>query len=278
MRQPKGDRRSLLRRIGITARSLNAFGACLAVTACAAGRGAISTSRSAETPCAVADADARWLDAALAASRDVARQHGLPVDSGRTEVFAFDADCLVTIVADGSRRYRAHDGTVILPSGPTAARITAFAAPSPSGNMAFFTMAMPSVWESAGFRSEVPIAAFTLGVLAHEISHVRQFGTYLNAIPRIRAALTEAEGIFLTLEGSGQWYALQALVSAPSGPRLPQDVAVRAFAQRGGRWSQDLGLAITMVLDRLDPQWPQRVYGPGGETVLQLLDRALATR
>jgi hypothetical protein len=321
--------------------------AAMMMGACAS-RGTASRHTEPAPPCSIAAADSRWLDRALAAAVEVARKYDLPDDAGRAEVFAFDARCLVIVLADGTRRYSSHDGRAPLPTGSVPATITAFAAPSPTSGQPFFAVALPSAWESAGFRSDIPIEAFTLGVVAHEISHVRQFGSYLSAIRRVpgvnrlpapvnddvvqrlygsdtafaasvraeiagftlaarspelaevrelaqttrarmrrrwaqhftgeRAALAAAQEIFLTLEGSGQWYALQALMHAPSGPHLSHDVAMRAFAQRGGRWSQDLGLAITLVLDRLDPDWPRRVYGSGGETLLQLLDRALMSR
>ena len=315
-----------------------------ALAACAVSP---SVSQRAAVPatCEIASRDLAWLDRSLVASREAAARRGIEVGFGHTEIFAFDANCLVSISPEGTRRFRAHDGTVPLPNGNVPARILSFAAPSPTSGTAFFAMALPSVWERAGFTSEIPVDDFTLGVLAHEISHVRQFETYLHAVKRVsgierlpapvnddieqrlygqnpdfsarvvteiagfreaarqpelsaarriarqaraamrarwadhftgdRAALAEAQSLFLTLEGAGQWFALQALVDAPGGPMLARDVALRAFAQRGGRWSQDLGLAIVLVLDRLDPDWPAQVYGPGGLTTLELLDRAL---
>ena len=91
------------------------------------------------------------------------------------------------------------------------------------------------------------------------------------------SALTGVQAIFLTLEGPGQWLALGALTRSPSGQRLERALALEAFGARGGKWSQDLGLALTGVLDRLAPLWPAAVSGAVDETLLQLLDAALGT-
>lgn len=321
------------------------FGASALLASCASPGGPPLRAAVAPPPCEVSPRDLAWLDRALAASRDVARRQRITYDLSRTEIFAFDASCLITISPEGTRSMTAHRGKVPLPIGDVPAAITSFAAPSSTPGAAFFAMSLPSIWEASGFRSEIPVEDFTLGVLAHEISHVQQFTTYLQSIRRIpgverlpapvnddivqrlfaadstfsagvrsdiagfleaskapdidevrrrarvardamrtrwarhytgdRAALAPAQEVFLTLEGSGQWFALQALTVSPSGPRLSRDVAMRAFAGRGGRWSQDLGLAIALVLDRVDASWPQRVYGAGDVSMLELLDRAL---
>jgi hypothetical protein len=86
----------------------------------------------------------------------------------------------------------------------------------------------------------------------------------------------EAEDIWLTMEGSGQWAGYQWVIS-PRGGAVPVSTAIPNFARRSGWWSQDEGLALFLVLDRLSgPSWKRHVYGDGAQTLLQLLDAALA--
>ncbi|MBI1339322.1 hypothetical protein GC169_03805 [bacterium] len=298
--------------------------------------------------CEVSGSDLDWLDRSLAAVREAASSISVDIDLDRTEVFVFDDDCLIQIATDGTRQFVAHDGMVPLPIGAQPAAIMSFAAPTPDSSLAYFVMALPSVWEAAGFTSEIALHDFTLGVFAHEISHVWQLPTYYGAIRQVPGverllapvnddmvqrlfegdaafrsgieaeieafrqaaresdpeavrrlarearsrmqdrwtanftgdlpALSGVQAIFLTLEGSGQWFAIEALTRSPSGPRLETGLALEAFGARGAKWSQDLGLALTGVLDRLDPDWPAAVYGAGDETVLELLDATLEAR
>lgn len=314
------------------------------MSACAAPATTISD-RSTADACAISSSDLHWLDRSLAAVLEAVGDLDNNIDLGGTEIIVFDADCMVTLVPSGERSFVAHDGSVPLPMGNSPAVITSFAAPSANAQSAYFVMALPSIWEAAGFSSEIALHDFTLGVFAHEISHVWQLPTYFQALRQVDgienlpapvnddmvqriftddpdfragiyaeiktltnavqqqdaatvramalqaqeqmrarwqphdggdlAALAYVDEIFLTLEGSGQWFALQALTVSPSGPRLEKDLAMRAFGQRGGRWSQDLGLAMVMVLERLMPEWRQRVYGGDTASVLDLLDAAL---
>lgn len=89
------------------------------------------------------------------------------------------------------------------------------------------------------------------------------------------AYLGQAEDLFLTLEGSGQWAGLQWLMHA-EGAAVPEAVALSAFARRSRWWSQIEGVALFLVIDRLAPiPWKKEVFGGGTLTALQLLERAL---
>lgn len=295
--------------------------------------------------CEVSTSDLDWLDRSLAAVREAVFAIPADISLDQTEIFVFDADCLIQMQPDGGRQFVAHDGMVPLPIGSRPAAIMSFAAPSSEPSSAYFVMALPSVWEAAGFTSEIALQDFTLGVFAHEISHVWQLPTYYGAIRQVPgverlpapvnddmvqrlfegdatfrssvdaeieafrqavfesdpetvrrlvrearnrmrdrwmanftgdlSALTGVQAIFLTLEGSGQWFAIEVLTRSPSGPRLERDLALEAFGARGAKWSQNFGLALTGVLDRLDPDWPAAVYGAGDVTLLELLDADL---
>lgn len=87
------------------------------------------------------------------------------------------------------------------------------------------------------------------------------------------ALYAEADDVFLTLEGSGNWAAWTWLTH-PQGGRLSPDAAT-AFVRGGGRrWSQDEGLGVMLALDRLTPDWPRLAFGPDGVTADQLIARA----
>lgn len=73
------------------------------------------------------------------------------------------------------------------------------------------------------------------------------------------AHFAELDQIFLTMEGMGQWLILRHFLS-PEGGSVAPERAVRAV-RRGGRWwSQDEGLALMLVVDRLLPGWQGRAF------------------
>ena len=75
--------------------------------------------------------------------------------------------------------------------------------------------------------------------------------------------------VSLTTEGFGQWVSYawltrgRGLAPAALLPRM-----------RGGYWSQDEGLALFLVVDRLVPGWQRRLLAPEPETAKPLLERA----
>jgi hypothetical protein len=88
------------------------------------------------------------------------------------------------------------------------------------------------------------------------------------------AVYAPAEDLFLTLEGTGQ-YALYRWLTDPKGGAMAKPDAI-AFARRDGkRWSQDQGLALYLVLDRLWVDWPPPTFGPQQQTVLEALRAAV---
>jgi hypothetical protein len=89
------------------------------------------------------------------------------------------------------------------------------------------------------------------------------------------AYLEEAEDIWLTFEGAGQWTGYQWLIHPRGGAQPPAEVLPR-FA-RGSRWSQTEGFAVVMALDRIvGPAWKKHAFGDGQQTLLEMLDAALA--
>jgi len=87
------------------------------------------------------------------------------------------------------------------------------------------------------------------------------------------AVLRELEDIFLTMEGVAQWTAFQWLIH-PRGAALDRQTALHELRRGGRKWSQDEGLAMFLVIDRLDPNWKKRVFTTDPPTALQLLAQA----
>lgn len=107
---------------------------------------------------------------------------------------------------------------------------------------------------------------------ARDMMRARQARWFVGA----DAALAEAEDIWLTFEGSGQWIGYRWLID-PQGAGVASDVAMPHFGRRSRWWSQKEGLALALALERLaGPAWRARAFGGGAETLPAMLDRALA--
>lgn len=92
------------------------------------------------------------------------------------------------------------------------------------------------------------------------------------------AFLAEAEEVWLTLEGSGQWLGYRWLMDRNGGGHSSK-VAAHAFGLRGGSWSQRRGFAHFVALERLTgPKWRKRAFGDGAKTIGEMLDQALLER
>ncbi|HEX7878472.1 MAG TPA: hypothetical protein VF720_03630 [Candidatus Eisenbacteria bacterium] len=79
---------------------------------------------------------------------------------------------------------------------------------------------------------------------------------------------------FLSLEGAGQWTG-QAWLAHPQGGGLTGDEAVSKMLGRRRWWSQDEGLALFLLVDRLVPEWPSMVFRVPSAGAIELLERAV---
>lgn len=90
------------------------------------------------------------------------------------------------------------------------------------------------------------------------------------------AYFVEAEDLWLTFEGAGQWVSYQWMVH-PRGGAQPRDEVMNRFT-KGRFWSQTEGFAVVMALDRIaGPRWKKHAFGEEPRTVLEMLDEELAT-
>lgn len=89
------------------------------------------------------------------------------------------------------------------------------------------------------------------------------------------AWLRPYDDLFLTMEGFGQWAAYSWLSDAKGAGMTPEAAKNR---MRGSRkwWSQDEGLALFLVIDRLNPGWAKRAFGSPPALGIELLRETVA--
>lgn len=116
---------------------------------------------------------------------------------------------------------------------------------------------------------DASMARFNMALAAHVMESRRE-----QWFQGENALYAEADDVFLTLEGTGNWAAWTWLTDPRGGRLNPTDAT--AF-MRGGRnrWSQDEGLGIMLAVDRLTPDWPALAFAPRGATADALIARAL---
>lgn len=88
------------------------------------------------------------------------------------------------------------------------------------------------------------------------------------------AKFAEVEDLWLTMEGAAQWAGYAWLVGR-NGANRSAERALPLFRRGGRQWSQDEGLAIFLVVDRLLPGWHERVFTAAPATALDLLSLAV---
>ena len=84
------------------------------------------------------------------------------------------------------------------------------------------------------------------------------------------------DDIFLQMEGLGQWVIYSWYVDGPRRTYQP-GVALRAVRRGKGQWTQDEGLALMLVVDRLVPDWRQLAFAERPLLAEALLARAAGT-
>ena len=88
------------------------------------------------------------------------------------------------------------------------------------------------------------------------------------------AVFATLDAAFLSLEGAGQW-AGYAWLSHRAGGGLAPLAALGRMQGRRRWWSQDEGLGLFLVVDRLLPEWPSLVFRQPSIGAVELLERAV---
>jgi hypothetical protein len=81
------------------------------------------------------------------------------------------------------------------------------------------------------------------------------------------------DDVFLTMEGLGQWTAY-AWFTDKQGPNLDPAKVLPEVRRKRNRWTQDEGLALFLVVNRLVPDWQKLAFAPNPELAEALLERA----
>lgn len=132
----------------------------------------------------------------------------------------------------------------------------------------------------AAYREEA--AALFAAAAATSDSAAREHAAHALHLMRRRRAqwftgdeayFVELDDIFLTMEGLGQWLIyryFQQVETEQGGPGRALEAT-----RRGGRWwSQDEGLALMLVVDRLHPDWREHIFTDPGWRAQNLLSAA----
>ena len=89
-----------------------------------------------------------------------------------------------------------------------------------------------------------------------------------------KALFVDVDNVFLAMEGVGQWTGYSWL-SHPQGGGLDREAAIAKMLGRRKWWTQDEGLALLLVVDRLLPEWPALAFGDDAIGATELLERAV---
>lgn len=81
----------------------------------------------------------------------------------------------------------------------------------------------------------------------------------------------EVEDIFLTMEGVANWAGYRAAIA----DGLDDKTASKLIRRSGKNWSQEEGILIFMIIDRLLPNWQRTAFGENRVSIVNLLERAV---
>ncbi len=89
-----------------------------------------------------------------------------------------------------------------------------------------------------------------------------------------KKALVGMDNIFLTMEGLGQFMIVSWLTN-PKGGNIPYDIAVKATRRDKKWWSQDEGLALFLILNKLTtPDW-KMMFSKHPIDIIKLLENEI---
>lgn len=118
---------------------------------------------------------------------------------------------------------------------------------------------------------------------ADSLAEVRAMAAQVLAMIRARqdlwfvgdkAVFAVLDDTFLSMEGAAQW-AAYAWLAHPAGGGLDKTAAAKKMVGKRRRWTQDEGLALFLVIDRLLPEWPSLVFRTPSMGAVELLERAV---
>jgi hypothetical protein len=72
---------------------------------------------------------------------------------------------------------------------------------------------------------------------------------------------SELEALFLNMEGVAEWVRFKSHQADPAWPNADADIIAFLRGQENS-WSQDQGLALVLLLDKMEPDWKRKILGP----------------
>lgn len=81
----------------------------------------------------------------------------------------------------------------------------------------------------------------------------------------------EIEELFLNMEGAAEWARFKLHQAAP-GNRLSDAEIISFIRGRENSWSQDMGLALVLLLEKEVPGWQRQLLGPEMASPLKMLE------
>jgi hypothetical protein len=85
---------------------------------------------------------------------------------------------------------------------------------------------------------------------------------------------SELEALFLNMEGVAEWVRFKSHQADPAWPNADADI-IAFLRGRENSWSQDQGLALVLLLDRMVPDWKRRLLGPAMTSPWAMLREAI---
>jgi len=133
---------------------------------------------------------------------------------------------------------------------------------------------------AANFKKEV--ASFYEAVNLEKNAFEKALETFNNRQSQYfkgdRAHLKELDNFFLTMEGLGQ-FAMYVWFIHPKGANISKDIALKGTRRNGKYWSQDEGLALFLILEKLSQpnKWAKQLF-ENDITVLGLLEKEIKNK
>jgi hypothetical protein len=85
---------------------------------------------------------------------------------------------------------------------------------------------------------------------------------------------SELEGLFLNMEGIAEWVRFKHHKADPAWPNTDADIIAFLRGQENS-WSQDEGLALSLLLDEMVPDWKRQIFSPEMPSPLAILREAI---